>query len=49
MDKDTTIKIILVLFISLLSFSFGTLIGKKVSEHDHARMQALEKAHEEIK
>jgi cell division protein FtsN len=38
---DTLVKAVLVLFISLLSFSVGTFVGKQVSDSDHRRM-ALE-------
>jgi len=36
---DTLIKLVLVLFISLLSFSVGTYVGKQVSDVDHRRAQ----------
>lgn len=38
---DTLVKAVLVLFISLLSFSVGTFVGKQVSDSDHRRL-ALE-------
>lgn len=38
---DTLVKLVLVFFISLLSFSVGTFVGKQVSDSDHRRM-ALE-------
>lgn len=38
---DTIVKVMLVFFISLLSFSVGTFVGKQVSDSDHRRM-ALE-------
>lgn len=38
---DTLVKVALVFFISLLSFSVGTFVGKQVSDSDHRRM-ALE-------
>lgn len=38
---DTLVKFVLVFFISLLSFSVGTFVGKQVSDSDHRRM-ALE-------
>jgi cell division septation protein DedD len=38
---DTLIKMVLVFFISLLSFSVGTFVGKQVSDSDHRRL-ALE-------
>ncbi len=38
---DTLVKVVLVLFISLLSFSVGTFVGKQVSDSDHRRL-ALE-------
>lgn len=38
---DTLVKAVLVLFISLLSFSVGTFVGKQVSDSDHRKL-ALE-------
>ncbi|NJL25899.1 MAG: hypothetical protein HC902_12520 [Calothrix sp. SM1_5_4] len=38
---DTLVKVVLVFFISLLSFSVGTFVGKQVSDSDHRKM-ALE-------
>ncbi len=38
---DTLVKVVLFVFISLLSFSVGTFVGKQVSDSDHRRM-ALE-------
>ena len=38
---DTLVKVVLVFFISLLSFSVGTFVGKQVSDSHHRRM-ALE-------
>lgn len=38
---DTIVKVMLVFFISLLSFSVGTFVGKQVSDSDHRRL-ALE-------
>src|SRR5580693_4454168 len=38
---DTIVKVVLVFFISLLSFSVGTFVGKQVSDSDHRRL-ALE-------
>lgn len=38
---DTLVKLVLVFFISLLSFSVGTFVGKQVSDSDHRRL-ALE-------
>src|ERR1700722_9354343 len=35
---DTLVKVVLVFFISLLSFSVGTFVGKQVSDSDHRRM-----------
>lgn len=32
---DTLVKVVLVFFISLLSFSIGTFMGKQVADHDH--------------
>lgn len=34
---DTLIKLVLIFFISLLSFSVGTYVGKQVSDSDHRR------------
>ncbi len=34
---DTTIKLVLIFFISLLSFSVGTFVGKQVSDSDYKR------------
>src|SRR4051812_11442321 len=34
---DTLVKVALVFFISLLSFSVGTFVGKQVSDSDHRR------------
>jgi cell division protein FtsN len=36
---DTIVKLVLILFISLLSFSVGTYVGKQVSDNDHRRAQ----------
>lgn len=41
---DTVIKIVLVFFISLLSFSIGTFVGKKFSDNQH-KMVAMEPSH----
>lgn len=38
---DTVVKIVLVFFISLLSFSIGTFVGKKFSDNQH-KMLAME-------
>jgi cell division protein FtsN len=38
---DTIVKVMLIFFISLLSFSVGTFVGKQVSDSDHRRL-ALE-------
>lgn len=38
---DTIVKVVLVFFISLLSFSVGTFVGKQVSDSDH-RQATLE-------
>lgn len=38
---DTLVKVVLFFFISLLSFSVGTFVGKQVSDSDHRRL-ALE-------
>ena len=46
--SDYTVKIILILFMSLLAFSFGTFVGKQVSDSDHRRMQLEEKMKEPI-
>lgn len=34
---DTAVKLVLIFFISLLSFSVGTFVGKQVSDADHRR------------
>lgn len=36
---DTVVKLVLIFFISLLSFSVGTYVGKQVSDNDHRRAQ----------
>lgn len=36
---DTLVKLVLIFFISLLSFSVGTYVGKQVSDNDHRRAQ----------
>lgn len=36
---DAMIKLVLILFVSLLSFSVGTYVGKQVSDSDHRRAQ----------
>lgn len=36
---DTVIKLVLILFISLLSFSVGTFVGKQFSDNDHRQAQ----------
>lgn len=38
---DTVVKVVLVFFISLLSFSIGTFVGKKYSDNQH-RMATME-------
>ncbi len=38
---DTVVKVVLVFFISLLSFSIGTFVGKKFSDKQH-RMASME-------
>lgn len=38
---DTVVKVVLIFFISLLSFSIGTFVGKKFSDNQH-KMAALE-------
>lgn len=38
---DTIVKVVLVFFISLLSFSIGTFVGKKFSDNQH-RLAAME-------
>jgi len=43
---DTLVKVVLVFFISLLSFSVGTFVGKQVSDSDHRRI-ALEGEYKE--
>lgn len=39
MKQETVIKIMLVLLISLLSFCFGTEVGKQVVKADARRLQ----------
>lgn len=41
---DVMVKLVLVFFISLLSFSIGTFVGKKYSDNQH-KLAALEPAH----
>lgn len=36
---DTVVKLVLVFFVSLLSFSIGTFVGKQVSDSDYRRAQ----------
>jgi hypothetical protein len=48
MNTDATIKILIVLFICLLSFSIGTFVGKQVSNSDHKRMQLEKEMQESI-
>lgn len=36
-QADTLVKIVLIFFISLISFSIGTFVGKQVSDADNAR------------
>ena len=40
---DVVVKLVLVFFISLLSFSIGTFVGKKYSDNQH-QLAALEPA-----
>ncbi len=40
-SADTIVKIVLVFFISLLSFSIGTFVGKKFSDNQH-RLSSME-------
>jgi cell division septation protein DedD len=42
---DTLVKVVLVFFISLLSFSVGTFVGKQVSDSDHRRLALEEGDH----
>lgn len=42
---DVMVKLVLVFFISLLSFSIGTFVGKKYSDNQH-KLAALEPVHE---
>ena len=42
---DVIVKLVLVFFISLLSFSIGTFVGKKYSDNQH-KLAALEPGHE---
>lgn len=41
MNPDTLVKVVLVFFLSLLSFSVGTFIGKQVSDADHQKYQKI--------
>jgi len=41
---DVVVKLILVFFISLLSFSIGTFVGKKFSDNQH-RISLVEPTH----
>lgn len=43
---DVIVKLVLVFFISLLSFSIGTFVGKKFSDNQH-KLSQLEPAHQE--
>jgi cell division protein FtsN len=43
---DVVVKLVLVFFISLLSFSIGTFVGKKYSDNQH-KLAALEPGHGE--
>jgi cell division protein FtsN len=47
-NMDTIVKIILVFFISLLSFSIGTFVGKKFSDNQH-KLSTLEPVKNEEK
>jgi len=40
---DFLVKVVLVFFISLLSFSLGTYMGKQVSDEQHERETQLRK------
>lgn len=42
--SDVVVKLVLVFFISLLSFSIGTFVGKKYSDNQH-KLAALEPGH----
>lgn len=44
---DALVKVVLVFFISLLSFSVGTFVGKQVSDSDHRRASLEGDAHNE--
>lgn len=44
---DALVKVVLVFFISLLSFSVGTFVGKQVSDSDHRRASLEGEAHQE--
>jgi hypothetical protein len=41
---DVVVKLVLVFFIALLSFSIGTFVGKKFSDNQH-KMATLEPGH----
>lgn len=47
-EADFLVKVVLVLFISLLSFSLGTFIGKQVSDADHERNDNLRKELQQV-
>lgn len=42
---DTMVKLILVFFVSLLSFSVGTFVGKQFSDSQH-KLAALEQGYD---
>lgn len=45
---DTVVKLVLTFFISLLSFSVGTFVGKQVSDSDHRKL-ALEEDYKPVR
>lgn len=45
---DTIVKLVLIFFIALLSFSVGTFVGKQVSDSDH-RAASLEKDYQSFR
>lgn len=47
-QQDRFVKIMLVLFLSLISFSAGTFIGKEVADSDHRRIQLQQELEQEV-
>lgn len=46
---DTVVKVVLVFFVCLLSFSVGTYVGKRFSDHQNKIAQLSGKDHQDIK